>query len=327
MVKAILVEETGGPEVMVWGDVELPEIGPGQAKIHHNFAGFNMIDTYMRKGLYTGQLPFVPGLEAAGVVEAVAEDVTYIQPGDRVVYAIPQPGAYCVQRVLDARHLIRLPADISAETAAAGFLKGLTAWALLFRVSKLTEGNTILVYAAAGGVGSILCQWAKTLPIRIIGVVGSADKVVIARENGCDEVINYNETDIAAAVRELTGGAGVDVVYDSLGQATFNASLDSLKRCGLMVSYGNATGPVPPVNILELMRKGSLFLTRPQFFDYVPIRAALEEGANALFSAIRSGAVRININQRYPLTDAAQAHLAVESRQTTGSTVLVCMEE
>jgi len=322
MTRAIIIHKTGGPEVMQWEQVPLPELQSGQVRVRHTAIGFNMIDTYRRKGLYPIPLPFVPGSEAAGVIEQVADDVDILKVGDRVVYAVPEVGAYTEHRVIAASKLIKIPADISDETAAAGFLKGLTVWALIHKTYTVQAGNTILVYAAAGGVGTLLGQWAKHLSARVIGVVGSEDKVTVARQHGCDEVINYNKADIAASVRQLTAGKGVDVVYDSMGQATFTASLDSLKPLGMMVSFGNATGPVPPVDILDLMRRGSLFLTRPTLFNYIATRDQLEQGADALFDVIRSGAVRIMINQRFELKDAVQAHIAVESKQTTGATIL-----
>jgi len=323
MSKAIVVHKTGGPEVMQWQEFPLAPVSAGQVRIRHTAIGFNMIDTYRRMGLYTLPLPFIPGSEGAGIVEEVASDVSLVSVGDQVVYATTGTGAYSEQRIINAAELIKLPDDISAEVAAAAFLKGLTAWALLCKVRPINEGDSILVYAAAGGVGTILCQWAKLFSAHIIGVVGSEHKVAIARQNGCDEVLNYNQTDIANTVKVLTAGKGVDVVYDSLGRLTFNSSLDSLKPRGLMVSYGNATGPVPAIDILDLMRKGSLFLTRPQLYSYISTREELEQGANALFDVIRSGAVTINISQRFDLKDTVKAHIMVESKQTTGATLLI----
>jgi NADPH2:quinone reductase len=323
MSRAIVVHQTGEPEVMQWEDWPVPAISTGQVRVKHTAIGFNMIDTYRRKGLYPLPLPFIPGSEAAGIVEEVAGDVNSVRVGDRVVYATTGTGAYSEQRIINASELVKLPDDISDDIAAAAFLKGLTAWALLTGVHQLKQNEAVLIYAAAGGVGSILCQWAKLLSARVIGVVGSEEKVAVARQNGCDEVINYNQVDIASTVRALTGGVGVDVVYDSLGQATFNSSLDALKPRGLMVSYGNATGPVAAFNILDLMRKGSLFLTRPQLYSYISTRAELEQGANALFDVIRSAAVSVNIRQRFDLKDAVKAHLVVESKQTTGATILI----
>ena len=323
MINAIVLHQTGGPEVMHWEQIVLPDLQSGQVRVRHTVIGFNMIDTYRRKGLYSIPLPFVPGSEAAGVVEQIAEDIQTLKPGDRVVYTVPETGSYCEQRNIAAGKLIKLPEYISDETAAACFLKGLTVWALIRKTRPLQSDDTILVYAAAGGVGTIMCQWAKHLSVRVIGVVGSDEKVRIAKQHGCDEVINYNKTDIAATVKQLTGGKGVDVVYDSMGQATFAASLDCLKPLGMMVSFGNATGPVPPVDILDLMRRGSLFLTRPTLFNYIATREQLEQGAAELFEIIRSGAVKVTINQKFDLKDAVQAHIAVESKQTTGATVLL----
>jgi NADPH2:quinone reductase len=323
MTRAIVIHKTGDPGQMQWEQVPLPELLSGQVRVRHTAIGFNMIDTYRRKGLYPIPLPFVPGSEAAGVVEQIAEGVDTLKVGDRVVYAVPEVGAYTEQRVIAANKLIKIPADISDETAAAGFLKGLTVWALLHKTYAVQPGHTILIYAAAGGVGTLLGQWAKHLSARVIGVVGAEDKVAVALHHGCDEVINYSNTDIAASVRQLTAGKGVEVVYDSMGAATFSASLDCLKPLGMMVSFGNATGPVPPVDILDLMRRGSLFLTRPTLFNYIASRGQLEQGAAALFDVIRTGAVKVMINQRFELKDAVRAHIAVESRQTTGATVLI----
>lgn len=308
---------------MQWEQVPLPELQAGQARIRHTAIGFNMIDTYRRKGLYPLPLPFVPGSEAAGIVEQIADDVKTFKAGDRVVYAVTETGAYSQQRNMSASKLIKLPADVSDEIAAASFLKGLTVWALIKKVRPLHPGDTILVYAAAGGVGTILSQWAKHLSARVIGVVGSDEKVAIARQHGCDEVVNYTKADIPATVRQLTDGKGVDVVYDSMGKETFTSSLDCLRPLGMMVSYGNATGLVPPVDVLDLMRRGSLFLTRPTVFNYIATRDQLEQGATALFDIIRSGAVKIMIHQKYDLKDAVQAHIAVESKRTTGATVLI----
>ena len=326
MTQAIVVHKTGGPEVMQFETVDVPSIGPGQVRLRQQIAGFNMIDTYRRKGLYPVELPFIPGSEAAGVVEQTAADVTSLEPGDRVVYTTADVGAYTETRVMDAASLVKIPEQIATDIAAASFLKGLTVWYLIKKTWLLKAGDTILVYAAAGGVGTMLSQWAKSLSARIIGIVGSEAKAQLAIENGCDEVINYGNAgvDIAAEVRKLTDGKGVDVVYDSIGLDTFNASLDSLRPMGLMVSYGNATGLVPPVDVMDLMKKGSLFLTRPTLFHHIDTRESLEEGASALFEVIMSGTVKVHINQRYPLKDAAEAHRAVEARQTTGATIFEC---
>jgi NADPH2:quinone reductase len=327
MNNAIVVHQTGGPDVMQYEPVDLPAIGPGQVKLRQEFAGFNMIDTYRRKGLYPVAVPFIPGSEAAAVVEETADDVTTLKPGDRVIYTTADVGAYTEQRVMDAVNLIRIPDQITNEVAAASFLKGLTVWYLIKKTWSLKAGDTILVYAAAGGVGTMLSQWAKSISARVIGVVGSEAKAQVARDNGCDAVINYvdNGVHIADEVRSLNDGKGVDVVYDSIGLETFSASLDSLRPRGLMVSYGNATGLVPPVDVMDLMRKGSLFLTRPTLFHHIDTRESLEEGASALFDVIISGIVKVHINQRYALKDAVEAHRAVESRQTTGTTILECI--
>jgi NADPH2:quinone reductase len=322
MTNAIVVHETGGPEVMLWEKTELPALAAGEVRVRHTSIGFNMIDTYRRKGLYPCELPFIPGSEAAGVVEEIDDTVDFLKVGDRVVYAISDIGAYSEQRIINAQHLVKIPDNVTDDIAAAAFLKGLTAWYLIHKTWQLKSGDSILVYAAAGGVGTILCQWAKKMSAYIIGVVGSDDKVNVAKDNGCNAVINHSRDDIAVAVMELTDGQGVDVAFDSMGLDTFNASLDSLRPRGLMVTYGNATGAVPPVDILHLMRKGSLFLTRPTLLHYATTRGELIEGASALFDVIDSGEVMIKINQSFDLKDAAKAHTAVESRKTTGATIL-----
>ena len=322
---AIVIKQTGGPEVLLWEQIDLPEIRSGQVLLRHTAVGFNMVDTYIRKGLYPADLPMIPGSEAAGVVEAVAADVEGFTSGDRVVYLAPPsgPGTYSERTVIDATNLIKIPDAVSDETAAASLLKGLTAWALLRRTFPVKQGDTILVYAAAGGVGSIMCQWARHLGAQVIGIVGSDAKVKIATENGCDKIINRKRQDIVETVRKLTDGKGVPVVYDSLGRDTFERSLDCLQPTGLMVSYGNATGPVPPVNILTLMQKGSLFLTRPRFSHYIHGPEDLQLATGELFELIQTGVVKIHIGQRFPLQDASRAHMAAESAQTVGSTILV----
>ena len=322
---AIVIKQTGGPDVLIWDEVDLPEIKSGQVLIRHTAVGFNMVDTYIRKGLYPAELPMIPGSEAAGVIESVADDVAGFNIGDRVVYLAPSsgPGTYSERTVIGATNLIKIPDSISDETAAASLLKGLTAWALLRRTYPVKQDDTILVYAAAGGVGSIMCQWAKYLGAQVIGVVGSDAKVKIATENGCDKIINRKRQDIVEIVRKITDGKGVPVVYDSLGQDTFERSLDCLQPTGLMVSYGNATGPVPPVNILKLMQKGSLFLTRPRFSHYIRSPEDLQLATGELFDLIQTDVVKIHIGQRFPLQDAARAHMAAESAQTVGSTILV----
>ncbi len=324
MTKAMVIHETGGPEVMQWEDVEVGEPGVGEIKLRQTVVGFNMIDTYRRKGLYPCQVPFITGSEAVGIVETLGEGVTGFNPGDRVVYAIADIGAYAQQRLIKADQLVKVPDDISDEVAAAAFLKGMTAWYLIHKTWALKAGDRTLIYAAAGGVGTILCQWASHLGADIIGVVGSDEKAELAKQCGCQKVINYSKEDIVPAVMDHTSGKGVDVVYDSIGADTFQASLDCLRPRGLMVTYGNATGAVPPVNVLELMQKGSLFLTRPTLAHYANNRDELLSGAKKLFAAIRSGIINIEINQKFDLQDAANAHRLVESKKTTGSTILRC---
>jgi NADPH:quinone reductase len=323
MNKAIVIEQTGSPEVMVLAEHKLPALQAGQARVRHTAIGFNMIDTYMRKGLYPVPLPMVPGVEAAGVVEAVADDVTNVSVGDRVVYMTRQPGCYAEQRLVDSPLLIVLPDGISDEVAAASFLKGLTAWAFLTRTYAVKPGDSILIYAAAGGLGSLMCQWGKALGARVIGVVGSREKVQRAKACGCDAVIVRGEEAIAPRVRELTGDKGVQVVYDSLGQATFDTSLDCIAPLGTMVSLGNATGPVEPFNILTLAQKGSLSLVRPQVYAYVDTPEQLQRGASELFRMISSGAITVDVTVRYPLAQAAEVHRLVESGVTVGSSVLL----
>lgn len=324
MNKAIFVNETGGPEVLSWQETELPELGKDQALIRQTAIGLNMIDTYFRKGLYPFPVPFIPGVEAAGIVEEIGANVSDITPGQRIVYVAPttEIGAYCQKRLINHEILVPLPESISDEVAAASFLKGLTAWVLLKRIFPVST-ETILVYAAAGGVGSILCQWASHLGARVIGVVGSKEKVDLARRCGCDEVIDYSVENIAEKVMEITKGNKVSVVYDSVGKDTFNTSLDCLAPLGMMVSYGNATGPVPPVDILELMRKGSITLIRPMFYHYVQDRNELLHAAKEWFELIINGVIDIKLNQRYALADAAIAHKDLEARKTTGLTVLI----
>ncbi|MDN3516677.1 quinone oxidoreductase [Aquisalimonas lutea] len=323
MSHAIVVHETGGPEQMRWEPVPAPEPGPGEARIRHTAVGLNYIDVYFRTGLYAPpQLPFTPGMEAAGVVEAVGEGVDNVAPGDRVAYAAGPPGAYAETRVLAADRLVTIPDGISDEQAAAMMLKGMTAWYLLRRTYPVAAGETVLVHAAAGGVGLIACQWAHHLGATVIGTVGSADKAELARAHGCHHPVNYNSEDFVDRVREITGGAGVPVVYDGVGQATFDGSLDCLRPRGLMVSFGQSSGPVPPLNLGQLAAKGSLFLTRPTLFHYVAARDELETAAGELFDLVRKGVVAVEVNHRFPLREAAEAHRALEGRQTTGSTVL-----
>jgi NADPH2:quinone reductase len=320
---AIRLHETGGPEKLVWEEVPVPSPKPGEALVRHAAVGLNFIDIYFRTGLYkVPSLPAVIGMEAAGTVEAVGEGVEDLKPGDRVAYAMGPIGAYSQLRTIRADVLVKLPDDIPSETAAAMMLQGLTAQYLLRRTHKLQAGETILVHAAAGGVGLILTQWAKALGATVIGTVGSEAKAEIARAHGCDYVI-LSTDDIAARVSEITHGARLPVVYDSIGRDTFTASLDCLAPYGLLVSYGNASGPVTGVDIGILAAKGSLFVTRPTLATHTAKRADLLAMSEDLFAVVRSGKVKIEVNQTYPLKDASEAHRALESRKTTGSSLLM----
>ncbi|HKX91267.1 MAG TPA: quinone oxidoreductase [Sphingomicrobium sp.] len=321
MPRAIRIHETGGPEVLKWEEVAVGDPGPGEAKVRQDAAGLNFIDVYHRSGLYPQPLPFTPGVEGAGVVEAVGEGVTSLEPGDRVAYAGPV-GGYAEERLIAADRLVKLPDSISSEQAAAAMLQGMTAHMLLRKVHLVKPGETILVHAAAGGVGLILCQWAKSLGATVIGTVGSDEKAGLARAHGCDHPIVYTRTDFVAEVERITGGAKLPVVYDSVGRDTFLPSLDCLAPRGLMVSFGNASGPVEPISPLLLSQKGSLFLTRPTLFTYIARREELEAAAAELFEVIANDTVRIEVQQRYALSDAARAHRDLEARKTTGSTVL-----
>lgn len=320
--KAIQVRRTGGPEVLEPAELPVPDPGPGEILVRQEAIGLNYIDTYHRSGLYPVDLPFTPGGEGAGVVERVGEGVTRFRPGDRAAYA-GGFGAYAEYRALPEGRAVRLPEAISTETAAASMLKGMTAEYLVRRTWPLAAGETALVYAAAGGVGSILTQWARALGATVIGVVGGAKKAAVARGLGAHHVIDHRREDIAARVREITGGAGVRVVYDGVGKATFEASLKSLGRRGLLVSYGNASGAVPAFDPLLLSRHGSLFLTRPTLADYIATTEELDASAAALFEVMASGKVTVAINQRFPLEKAAEAHRALEASETTGSTLLI----
>jgi NADPH2:quinone reductase len=323
MTHAIRIHRHGGPEVLSWDTVEVGEPGPGQVRLRQTACGLNFIDIYQRDGLYpVGELPAVLGMEAAGVVEAVGQGVTGLAVGDRVAYPMVQ-GAYAQARLIDADRLVRLPETLGDRQAAAVMLKGLTAHYLLFRSYPVRPGDDILVFAAAGGVGLILCQWAAHLGARVIGCVGDADKAELALANGCDDVILYRDEDVARRTRELTGGHGVAAVYDSVGRATFAASLDALRPFGVLVSYGNASGPVEPFNPLLLAQKGSLYFTRPTLATHIATRELLEEGAERLFGAIGDGPLHVHVNQVYALSEAAQAQRDLAERRTTGSTVLV----
>ena len=316
------ISRTGGPEVLEWVDAPAPVAGPGEALVRHTAIGLNFIDTYQRSGLYKMTLPAVMGNEGVGVVEVVGDGVTVVKPGDRVAYqgAI---GAYAEVRTIAAEKLVVVPPGVDDRTAAAAFLKGVTAYYLLYRTFKVEKGAVILWHAAAGGVGQIGCQWAKALGATVIGTVGSDEKVALAKANGCDHVINYRTEDYVARVKEITGGAGVDVAYDSVGADTFPATLDCIRPTGMWVSFGNASGPVPPFAPLLLMQKGSLFATRPTTAHYFAKRADLETAAAALFKVIADGTVKVAIGQTFALKDAVEAHRALESRATTGATVLV----
>jgi len=322
MAKAIRLEQTGGPEVMKYVDVEVGAPGPGEVQVRHRAIGLNFIDIYVRSGLYPAPLPSGLGTEAAGDVTAVGPGVTGFKVGDRVAYAGGPQGSYSELRNMPAAPLVKLPKSISYETAAAMMLKGMTVQYLLRRTYKVQKGQTILFHAAAGGVGLIAMQWAKALGVRVIGTVGSPEKAALARKYGCDHTILYKTENVAERVREITGGKMVPVVYDSVGKDTFQASLDSLQPFGLMVSFGNASGPVPPVALVPAL-KGSLYITRPSLVAHTGNRANLEEIAGDLMRMVSSGKVKIEIDQRYPLAQAAQAHIDLAARKTTGSTVLI----
>ena len=319
---AIRIHEFGGPEVLSWEEVDLAEYAAGEARIRHTAVGLNLIDTYHRTGLYPMDLPTGLGSEAAGVVEAVGADVADIAVGDRVVYTGRPADAYSERRNFDASRLVRIPDTMSDEVAAAVLLKGLTAWYLLRRSYRVADGDTILLYAAAGGVGSLASQWAKKLGAIVIGVVSTKDKAERAKSQGCDHIIMADD-DIPARVRELTAGQGVAAVYDSVGKDTFFASLDSLRPHGTMVTFGNASGPVEPFAPSELAKRGSLYVTRPILYDFIGTRAELLGACDDLFEFIGSGDVKVHIGQTYSLEDAAQSHRDIEARKTTGSTILV----
>ncbi|HEY7959953.1 MAG TPA: quinone oxidoreductase [Sphingomicrobium sp.] len=321
MPNAIRVRKTGGPEVLKWEEVEVGDPGRGQVKIRQEAAGLNFIDVYHRIGLYKQDLPFTPGVEGAGVVEAVGPAVDHVKVDDRVAYAGPI-GGYAEVRLIAADRVVKLPDALSTEQAAAAMLQGLTARMLLRAIHRVEPGETILIHAAAGGVGLIVCQWAKALGATVIGTVGTDEKAEIARAHGCDYPIVYTRQDFAVEVERITKGKRLPVVYDSVGRETFMKSLDCLHPRGLMVSFGNASGPPDPIAPGVLAQKGSLFLTRPTLFHYIATREELEQSANELFEMITSGKVKVEVNQRFPLKDAAEAHRALESRQTKGSTVL-----
>ena len=324
MVKAIRIHRTGGPDAMQWEDVEVGAPGPGEVRIRHEAVGLNYIDVYFRTGLYPApSLPFTPGMEGAGVVEAVGEGVDSLAVGDRVAYAAPPVGSYAEERLMPAGKVVKVPAGIDSRQAAAMMLQGMTVEYLLRRTYPVRSGETVLFHAAAGGVGLIACQWAKHLGATVIGTVGSDEKAALARAHGCDHPIVYTRESFTERVRELTGGAGVPVVYDAVGRDTFEGSLDCLAPRGMLVSFGQSSGKIDPFDLGILSAKGSLYLTRPTLMTYTASRTDLEASAQALFDVVGRGAVRITVNQTFPLAEAAAAHRALESRRTTGSTILL----
>jgi NADPH2:quinone reductase len=320
MAKAIIMHQTGGPEVLGWEEYDPGEPGPGEVLLRHQAVGLNYIDIYHRSGLYPlPSLPGIPGMEGGGVVEAIGDSVTEVSVGDRVAYAGLPPGAYAEARIIP----VKLPDSISTRQGAAMMLQGMTARYLLHGCYQVKTGDTILIQAAAGGVGLIVCQWAKYLGATVIGTVGSQEKAELAKTHGCHYPILYREGDFVARVKEITQGEGVDVVYDSVGQATFMKSLDCLRPLGMMVSFGQSSGPIPPFDLAILGAKGCLFLTRPSLMVYTAKREDLLAHAKDLFEVVGKGAVKIEIRQTYPLAEAAQAHRDLEGRKTTGSTVLI----
>ena len=323
MAHAIRMHEVGGPDVLRWEEVAVGSPGPGQARIRHEAIGLNFADTYFRTGFYPIPLPNGIGVEAAGVVEAVGEGVTNVAPGDRVTYTgfVNTLGAYSTERLIPAAPLIKLPPAISCETAAAMTMRGLTSSYLMRRIWPLQKGDTILLHAAAGGVGLIVSQWAKLLGLSVIGTVSTEAKAEVARAHGCDHVILYGREDVAKRVREITNGVGANVVYDSVGKDTFQSSLDSLKKRGLLVCVGTASGPVPPIDATQLAVKGSVYVTRPALADYIADPAEKDALAGEIFGHVAAGRIKIEINQRYRLEDAAQAHRDLESRKTVGSSI------
>lgn len=323
MTKAIRFHQTGGPDVLKYEAVELGEPGPGQVCLRQQAVGVNFIDVYHRTGLYPVPLPSGIGLEAAGVVTSVGPGVADFKAGDRVAYGVGPIGAYAEDRLIPAEKIVKLPDNIDFRQAAAAMLKGLTAQYLLRRTYNVKSGDTILIHAAAGGVGLIVCQWAKALGATVIGTVGSEEKAALAAAHGCDHPINYAREDFASRVRDITEGRGVAVVYDSIGKDTFEKSLDCLRPLGLMVSFGNATGPLPPIEASALSLRGSLFFTRPSLMHYMAKRSDMVAGANELFDMIGRGKIIIAVNHTRPLAEAAEAHHDLEARRTTGSTVLI----
>jgi len=326
MSRAIQITEFGGPEQLRMVDLQVGEPGPGQIRIRHHACGLNFIDVYQRTGLYPNALPLTLGMEGAGIVEAVGEGVTHLKVGDRAAYASNPPGSYSELRLIPATTVCRLPDDIAFDTAAGMMLKGLTAQYLLKKtlpVEGLQHGDFVLFHAAAGGVGLIACQWARALGLQLIGTAGGAAKCALALEHGAAFAIDYSSEDFVSRVRQITGGRGVKVVYDSIGKDTFEKSLDCLRPFGLMASFGNASGPVPPFAIGALGAKGSLYVTRQTLFTHIATRDSAQAMADELFAVVQSGAVKIRIDQRYPLAEVARAHRDLEARKTTGSTVLM----
>ena len=321
MTHAIRIHEAGAPETLKWEEVDVGDPGPGQVKIRQEAAGLNFIDVYHRSGLYKQELPFTPGVEGAGIVDTLGPDVTNVRVGDRVAYAGPI-GGYAEERLIDAERLVKLPDNISCEQAAGMMLQGMTAQMLLRSVYRVNDGDTILVHAAAGGVGLIMCQWAAALGATVIGTVSTEEKAELARANGCAHPILYTSQDFVAEVNRIMNGGKLPVVYDSVGRDTFMKSLDCLRPRGLMVSFGNASGPPDPMPPNVLAQKGSLYLTRPTLYNYIATRAELEQSAAELFDVVSSGKVKIEIKQRFPLKDTAEAHRQLEARKTTGSTIL-----
>jgi NADPH2:quinone reductase len=323
MPKAIRIQQQGGPEVLKWEDVQVGDPGPGEARVRHKACGLNFLDVYQRSGLYKLALPSGMGNEAAGIVEAVGAGVSHVKAGDRVAYSGGAPGAYSEARVMPAERLLVLPEKISFETAAAMMLKGMTAQYLLRQTYKVQPGDTVLLHAAAGGVGLIACQWLKVLGATVIATAGSEEKCAVAKAHGADHCIDYRKENFVERVKAITGGKGVPVVYDSVGKDTFLGSLDCLRPRGLMVSFGNSSGPVPAFELSLLQQRGSLYITRPTLVHYTAKREDLVATAKDLFDVVASGKVKIEVNHRYPLKDAAQAQRDLEARKTTGSTILL----
>lgn len=320
--RTIVIHENGGPEVLKLEEVPVGDPGPGEVRIRHAVSGLNFIDVYQRTGLYKLELPHALGMEASGTVEAVGEGVTHLKEGDRVAYASMPPGAYSEARVMPAAQVCPIPDAVDFETAAAVMLQGLTVEYLFHRTTPIAKGDTVLFHAAAGGVGLIACQWARSEGITLIGTAGSDEKCALAKENGAAHVINYRTEDFAPRVKEITGGKGIDVVMDGVGADTFDKSLDCLKPLGMMISFGNASGPVPPVDLLQLAAKGSLKVTRTTLFTFLADHDRCQDMARHLMDKVASGAVKVTIGQRYRLEDVGQAHRDLEARKTTGSTIL-----